>query len=92
MIRNPLYEDKQKKSRPVWKSNPSGQLSTVDYKEDGSIWVYYYDQKIDITDQFKDGVCYVQVSNGEKTLYMTILYEGGWCTSPHKYESPDSFS
>ena len=36
---------------------------TVDYKEDGSIWVYYYDQKIDITDQFKDGVCYVQVSN-----------------------------
>lgn len=68
------------------------QQPTVDYKEDGSIWVYYYDQKIDITDQFKDGVCYVQVSNGEKTLYMTILYEGGWCTSPHKYEIPDSFS
>lgn len=63
----------------------------VDYREDGSVWVYYYDQKTDITDRFKDGVCYVKVSNGEKTLYMTILYEGGWCTSPHKYESPDSF-
>lgn len=65
---------------------------TVDYREDGSIWVYYYDQKTDITDRFKDGVCYVKVSNGETTLYMTILYQGGWCTSPHKYESPDSFS
>lgn len=63
----------------------------VDYREDGSVWVYYYDQKTDITDRFKDGVCYVKVSNGEKTLYMTILYEGGWCSSPHKYESPDSF-
>ena len=63
----------------------------VSLDDSGRVWVYYYDQKIDITDQFKDGVCYVQVSNGEKTLYMTILYEGGWCTSPHKYESPDSF-
>lgn len=63
----------------------------VDYREDGSVWVYYYDQKIDITDRFKDGVCYVKVSNGEDTLYMTILYQNGWCTSPHKYESPDSF-
>ena len=64
----------------------------VEYQEDGSVWVYYYDQEIDITDQFKDGVCYVKVSNGETTLYMTIVYQNGYCVSPHKYESPDSFN
>lgn len=62
----------------------------VEYLDDGTVWVYYYDQAIDITDQFEDGVCYVKVSNGKKTLYMTILYQDGWCTSPYKYESPHS--
>lgn len=63
---------------------------TVRYEEDGTVWVYYYDQKIEITDQFQDGVCYVKVSNGEETLYMTVLYQDGWCTSPHKYEPAES--
>lgn len=63
----------------------------VEYKDDGTAWVYYYDQKIDITDKFEDGICYLKVSNGDKTLYMTIKYQDGWCSSPHKYESPDSF-
>lgn len=62
----------------------------VEYKEDGTVWVYYYDQKIEVTDRFQDDICYVKVSNGDETLYMTIKYQGGWCTSPHKYESPDS--
>lgn len=63
---------------------------TVRYEEDGTVWVYYYDQKIEITDRFQDGVCYVKVSNKEETLYMTILYQDGWCTSPHKYEPAES--
>lgn len=63
---------------------------TVEYEEDSTVWVFYYDQKIEITDQFKDGVCYVKVSDGEENLYMTILYQDGWCTSPHKYEPADS--
>ena len=62
----------------------------VKYEENGTVWVYYYDRKIEITDWFEDGVCFVKVSNGEKTLYMTILYQDGWCTSPHRFESPDS--
>ena len=61
-------------------------MPEVGYEEDGTVWVYYYDQKIDITDRFQDGVCYVKVSNGEETLYMTIQYQNGWCTSPYKYE------
>lgn len=79
--------------RPLTEDEIMDQLNqpTVDYREDGTVWVYYYDQQMNITNQFKDGVCYVKVSNGENTLYMTILYQGGWCSSPHKYKSPDSF-
>lgn len=77
--------------RPLTEEELLEQLSNpvVEYEEDGTVWVYYYDQKIEITDQFKDDVCYVKVSNGEETLYMTILYQDGWCTSPHKYEPAD---
>lgn len=64
----------------------------VEYKEDGTVWVYYYDQKMEITDLFEDGVCYVKLSHGEETLYMTIKYQGGYGTSPHKYVDPDSFN
>lgn len=78
--------------RPLTESELLEYLNSpeVEYKEDGTVWVYYYDQKIEITDQFKDDVCYVKVSNGKETLYMTILYQDGWCTSPHKYQMPNS--
>ncbi len=64
----------------------------VRYEDDGSVWIYYFNQKIDITDKFDDNVCYTQVSNGEETLFMTIKYQNGWCSSPHKYQSPSSFN
>lgn len=64
----------------------------VEYKDDGTVWVYYYDQKIEITDKFENDVCYLKVSNGEDILYMTIIYQDGYCTSPHKYVSPDSLN
>ncbi|MCX4269404.1 MAG: hypothetical protein OSJ62_12200 [Lachnospiraceae bacterium] len=75
------------KERPLTEQELLEELNypTVKYKEDGTIWVYYYDQEIEITDQFQDEVCYVKVSNGKDTLYMTILYQDGWSTSPHKY-------
>jgi len=64
----------------------------VVYEDDGSVWIYYFDQKVDITDKFNDEVCYAEVSNGDETLYMTIKYKNGWSTSPNKYESPSSFN
>lgn len=64
----------------------------VEYKDDGTVWVYYYDQKIEITDQFQDGVCYVKLSHGDETLYMTVKYQDGYSISPHKYADPDSFN
>lgn len=64
----------------------------VDYKEDGSVWVYYMDQALEVTDLFEDNVCYVQLKDGDDSLYMTIKYGRGHATSPHKYLSPDSFN
>lgn len=60
----------------------------VSYKEDGSVWVYWFDQKIDITDKFENNICYVKLENGDETLYMTIRYKDGYSTSPHKYIMP----
>lgn len=76
--------------RPLTESELLAELNspTVRYLEDGTVWIYYYDQVIEITDRFRDGVCYAKVSNGDETLYMTILYQNGWCSSPHKYLSP----
>lgn len=78
--------------RPLTESELMEELNSPDvrYLEDGTVWIYYYDQEIEITDRFEDGVCYAKVSNGDETLYMTILYQDGWCSSPHKYLSPSN--
>lgn len=80
--------------RPLTESEVMETLNDpeVEYNDDGSVWVYYYDQKIEITDKFEDSVCYLKLSNEDETLYMTIKYQDGWCTSPHKYVDPDSFN
>lgn len=49
----------------------------VDVDKDGRIWLYYYDQKIDITDQFEqDGICRVAVTHAQETAYFTIQGNG----------------
>jgi len=80
--------------RPLTEGEILNQLDDPDvrYEDDGSVWIYYFDQKIDITDKFSDNVCYVQVSNEDETLYMTIKYQNGWASSPNKYLSPSSFN
>lgn len=62
------------------------------YEDDGTVTVYWYGQQIDITDQFENGVCYVKLVHGAETLYMTVKYENGYATSPHKYISPREFN
>lgn len=80
--------------RPVTEEEMWEHLSApeVEYKEDGSVWLYYYDQKMDITDKFEDDICYVQVANGTKVLYVTIQYQNGWATSKSKYPDPSTFN
>ncbi len=68
-------------------------MPNVEYLDDGSVWVYYHDQKIEITDKFDDdGVCYVKVAEGEKTYYVTVKYQNGYNISESKFASPKSFN
>lgn len=68
-------------------------MPEVEYEEDESIWVYYENQKIEITDKFdNDKVCYVKIKGKEKTLYLTVKYQNGYCISEDKYPSPASFN
>lgn len=80
--------------RPLTQEELLDQLKDpeVSYEKDGSVWIYYFDQKIDITDKFEDGVCYVRLTNKNEILYMTVKYQNGWATSSHKYVSPSSFN
>ena len=68
-------------------------MPEVEYEEDGSVWVYYENQKIEITDKFdNDKVCYVKIKGNEKTLYLTVKYQNGYCISEDKYPNPASFN
>lgn len=43
---------------------------------DGRIWIYYYDQKADITDLFdEEGICKVQLTHDNETVYLEIEQE-----------------
>lgn len=60
----------------------------VFYDKDGSVWVYWYDQKINITDKFEKDICYVKLTNGDNTLYMTVKYKSNWSLSSKKFLEP----
>ena len=65
----------------------------VEYKDDGSVWVYYHNQSIDITDKFNDkGICFVKIADGDKTLYLTVEYQNGFSYSNEKYIEPEEFN
>ena len=65
----------------------------VEESEDGTVTVYYLDQSLDVTDKFnEDGVCYVQLEGGKKTIYMTIKRGNGYATSTTKYILPSEFN
>ena len=64
-------------------------LPEVEYEDDGTVWVYWFDQKVDITDKFKDDVCFVKLIKGEETMYVTVKYENGYAIDYHKFPEPD---
>ena len=64
----------------------------VQYRDDGTVWVCFYDQMVDITDSFdEDGVCYVKLVGNGRTVYVTVRYQDGFAYSEHGYLSPRSF-
>ncbi len=81
--------------RPLTEEEIMEQLNMpeVEYEEDGSVWVYYENQKIEITDKFdKHNICYVKIKGKEKTLYLTVKYQNGYSVSEDKYPDPASFN
>lgn len=64
----------------------------VQYNDDGSVIVYWFDQKIDITDKFQDDICYVKLVNDDEILYMTVKYGNGFATSHNRYIQPSEFN
>ena len=65
----------------------------IEYNDDGSVWVYYHDQSIDITNKFdKENVCYVKIADGDETLYLTVKYQNGFSYSNEKYIEPEEFN
>lgn len=64
----------------------------VDYLEDGTVWIYYMDQAMEITNRFnEDNICFVQLKNGKDTLYVTIKYDDGYAWSPSAFVQPEAF-
>lgn len=81
-------DDNSAEARPLTEEEIMEPLNepNVFYEDDGSAWVYFYDQKMEITDKFNDdGVCRVQVQHGNITYYMTIYYQQGWHMNTDKY-------
>lgn len=65
----------------------------VEYEDDGTVMLYYKNQSVDITNKFdKDGVCYVKLEDGDKTLYVTVKYNNGFSTSWDRYMMPYEFN
>ena len=67
-------------------------MPEVEYEEDGTVWVYYLNQKMEVTDKFEDGVCFVQLKADGQTQYITVKYQNGYATSPDGYIQPDKFN
>jgi len=81
--------------RPLTEEEIIDHLNRPDlyYKEDGTVWIYYQDQKIEITHLFnEEDVCYLTLKDGEETLYLTITKGNGMAVSPKAYIQPDQFS
>ena len=65
----------------------------VSYHDDGTVWVYWEEQAMEITDRFdEDGVCFLQLKNGEETMYLTIQYEKGYAMSSFGFVQPEEFN
>ena len=81
--------------RPLTEEEIMEQLNApnVEYRDDGTVWVCYRGEEIEITDRFdEDGICYVQIKTDEGALYLTVKYNDGFASSPHSYISPKSFN
>ena len=81
--------------RPVSEAEILEQLNApeVEERSDGTTWVYWRGQTLEITDKFgEDGVCYVQLKDGNETVYLTVKAGNGFAYGPHGFSNPRSFN
>ena len=64
----------------------------VVFDDNGTVTVYFKEQTLDITDKFTDGVSYVQLKDGDKTIYLTVKEDGGYATSGSCFCTPEEFN
>ena len=73
--------------RPLTESEMQDYLNYPDKEViDGRIYLFYKGQKTDITDRFDtDGLCFLTISDGRETLYVTVTRNAGLPVSTKRY-------
>lgn len=65
----------------------------VEENDDGTVWVYYRAQAMEITDLFdENGICFLELKDGEDILYLTVKKGNGYAFSPSGYVQPYEFN
>lgn len=68
-------------------------FADIDVDEDGKVWIYYYDQQIDITDSFdENGICNLTLTHEDKTVYLEITRDEDGGYSLTQTENPTANS
>lgn len=66
---------------------------SIEYYDDGSIWLFYREMAKDITDSFDDDdMCYVKIEDEAGDLFVTAKKYGGWHISSNRYTSAWEFN
>ncbi len=64
----------------------------IDVTEDRKIWIYYYDQKVEITDSFdENGLCNLTLTHEDETIHLEITKDedGGYSFTQTTIPSTD---
>lgn len=68
-------------------------MPEVEYYNDGSVWIYYLNQSLEITDMFdEDGICYVLLKSQDNNMYVTVKKGNGYSCSRSAYPQPWTFN
>lgn len=63
--------------------------ASVEEDQEGRVWVYYYDQKSDITSLFDQNRCLISLSHGDELIYLEITRENDGFYSYTQSSEPD---
>lgn len=63
--------------------------ASVEEDQEGRVWVYYYDQKSDITDLFDQNRCLISLSHDDEPVYLEITRENDGFYSYSQNGEPD---